>query len=259
MHWVIQDNMYNEEGFHKLISALERLNLPHTVHKVVPFIRRLVPDVDPSGAVVVMGSYTMSHIAADKCWRPGSFMSGLLDYKIQLRHWGDHMLNSDAEFSRFDSVAAQLTPFFIRPVQDNKFFCGMVTDFPAYIEWRDNVLDLWEGPVTDALCVSTPVMVCKPKKIYRETRVWIVEGKAVTASNYKVGTRVTTAGPVDPYVLHFAEKRAQEWSPVGAYCMDIADTPEGIKIIECGNLSACGFYDADMTKLVMALEKSFGA
>lgn len=41
MHWVIQNNIFKEEGYQELIDSVKRLNIPHTVVKVVPFTMKL--------------------------------------------------------------------------------------------------------------------------------------------------------------------------------------------------------------------------
>ena len=46
MKWVIQDNLYNEDGYVRFIDALDRLDQDYEVVKVVPFAHELIPDVD---------------------------------------------------------------------------------------------------------------------------------------------------------------------------------------------------------------------
>jgi hypothetical protein len=43
MHWVIQTNIYAEDGFESLVTAIKRLELPYTLVKVVPFIGDIEP------------------------------------------------------------------------------------------------------------------------------------------------------------------------------------------------------------------------
>jgi hypothetical protein len=97
-------------------------------------------------------------------------------------------------------------------------------------------------------------MVSEPVTIYSETRTWVVKGKVVTASEYKRGNKSYQSSTVEPRIIAFAQARANEWSPNDAYCLDIADTPDGLKIVEVNCLNASGFYKADMAKLVAALE-----
>lgn len=277
MYWVIQNDIYNEEGYDLLLGTLDRLNIQHSVHKVVPFTGDLDPDpVVPDGSrVIVMGSYSLARHAVRRGWIPGAFLDNL-DFEIQHKHWGDRMLNADAKIYPFAQVPFQEYPFFIRPASDSKAFTGYVSDWADYTKWRDTLMRLPEtaDPVNDPLginllTVDTPVMVCSKKEIYNETRCWIVNGfprimvghhltghRVVTCSGYKVGTikRFTPPEAVDERIVRFATGCAATWSPNDAYVMDVADTPNGLKITEVNNLNSAGFYKGDMNKLVMALE-----
>lgn len=279
MHWLVQNNLYSEEGFDKIISALSRFDLPFYVVKCVPFTGEIVAEdsdplpseiLDAKVPVIVMGSYSLARTAQKRGWKPGAFTDNL-DFRIQREHWGDEMLNCDAELHTFATVPEQIEPFFFRPVFDTKAFTGLVTDYPSYIEWRDSLLRLpetadpeydWEA--VSVLTPSTPVMVCKKKQIYTETRIWIVKQpsygmKAVTASQYKLGSikryEEVRGTRFDTDILEYAEDMAEAWSPNDAYVMDVAETPDGFKIIEVNNLNSAGFYRGDMNLLVQALER----
>lgn len=277
MYWVIQSNVYNEENYEHLLATLERLGLPFSVHKAVPFTGELDPDpVIPDGQkVIVMGSYSLSRHAVRRGWKPGAFLDNL-DFEIQHKHWGDHMLNADAKIYPFAQVPFQEYPFFIRPVGDSKAFTGLVCDWGYYENWRDGLIRLPEtaDPVNDPLginlmTVETPIMVCRKKEIYNETRTWVINGspkimvdqhltghRVRTCSGYKVGTikRYTPPEQVDQRIIDFANARAAEWSPNDAYVLDVADTADGLKIVEINNLNSAGWYKCDMQKLIVALE-----
>jgi hypothetical protein len=45
------------------------------------------------------------------------------------------------------------------------------------------------------------------------------------------------------------------WAPLDCFVLDVADTPLGLKVIEVNCINASGYYEADMNKLVMALEE----
>ena len=259
MHWVLQNNLFTEPGFQRLLDALERLGIPHSMHKVVPFVGDLVPEPDlPANAnIITIGSYSMGNYARRKGWQPGALDSDNLDYEKQLPHWGTRMLNSDALVCRFADVPQQIAPFFIRPTLDSKSFSGTVMDWADFSDWQQRVLNIGidSGATLDA---DTLVMVCRAKTIYREYRLWVVDSKIVTASLYKEGHRVHYSDRVDQRVLDYASELLgfNNWEPAMAYVLDICecDEPGEFRIIEAGCMSAAGFYAADMQKIVMALE-----
>ena len=52
----------------------------------------------------------------------------------------------------------------------------------------------------------------------------------------------------------FAEEMANIYQVAEAFVMDICLTTEGWKIVEINCVNSAGFYQADVEKLVMALE-----
>ena len=280
MHWVLQNNLFNEAGFQRLLDTLERLGLSYSLHKVIPFIGVLSPalaygedftgefDEDyevpvPDGPKIVMGSYSMVRYAAKRGWYPGSFANDNHDFRVQVSHWGDAMLNHDARVVPFVEIPKTRDLFFVRPVDDSKAFAGHVSGWGQYREWRDRVITLGAdngGTLTpDTLVMYSPVHT-----IHREYRLWVVDGKVVTASLYKEGGRVVYREVVaDDPVLQYAAPYsghpmiADTWVPARAFVLDIAETPDGYRILEVNCLNAAGFYAADLQKLVMALEDAY--
>src|SRR3990167_1046604 len=122
MHWIIQENIFNEYGYTQLLEVIERQAIPHSIVKVVPFDARIEPDINPEGPVIVMGAYTMWRVAKAKGWVPGSFINTNFDYIFQKKHWGDLMFNADSWVGPFSTVPEQMEPFFIRPIHDTKSF-----------------------------------------------------------------------------------------------------------------------------------------
>lgn len=254
MFWILQNNVFNEEGWESLTTALNRLGVPFTTTKCIPFVGQLEPEPQPTEKhVIVMGSYTLALEAKKRGWRPGAFIGPNLDYLVQLDYWENAMFNSDAAFSRFDCVMERNEPFFIRPIEDSKSFSGMVTDWPSFKEWQTRMLNLHLDDARDVKANSV-VMVSSKKPIYAEYRIWIIDQQAVTWSQYKIGTMKHYRQDVDRRIIDFANEQAKIWSPYRAYCMDVFDTPKGPKIGEVNNINSSGFYAADMNKLVIGLE-----
>jgi hypothetical protein len=265
MHWIIQENLYNEIGFNSLINALVALNVPHSVHKIIPFIHELVPEINPSGRVMVMGAYTMNKIAIDRGWTPGTYLNDQFDYELQCKKWSGHMLNEDAHFFSFKDASLDAQDdeyFFIRPVEDMKCFAGQVMSYIEFKDWQHGVLGL-ELDDGYPLHGDTEILMSPVKKIYTETRVWVVNipckfRSVVTASTYRVGKCLNYTMAVDSDILQFVEERNTQWRPDEAYVMDVARTPDGLKIVEVNNINASGFYGGDVSKIVAALEELNG-
>lgn len=258
MKWVIQTNIYNEEGFEGLLRAIDILSLQRVLVKVVPFgggIEAVEGEIPPNGSdAIVMGSYTLAKEARKRNWMPGAFTDNL-DFRVQHHHWGTLMLNYDARIHPFAAIPYLPEPAFIRPCYDTKAFTGMVIDQGELQAWKERV-DRLDPDELPTLHPNTPIMVCSKKEIWSETRVWIVDRRVVTASGYKVGTikRYTSPNEVDSRITDFAQDCADTWCPNYGFVMDVADTPDGLKIVEINNLNSAGFYKGDMQRLVKSLD-----
>lgn len=264
MHWVIQSNMFAEEGFERLVMALEELGVGHSIVKVVPFSHDLVPDIQPPDALInVMGTYTLVDIARKRGWFPGSFDNSNFNYKRQSYEWRGAMLNG-GDWTNYQTIGEMderpsclyddpEPSFFIRPVLDTKSFIGHITDWNRFQEWRKGVLALTpeDGASVNA---ETEVLWGPVHEIWREYRLWVVDGVVVTSSMYRYDGRLKYETGCPPWVTMFAEDQIRRWVPARAFVMDVAETPSGLKIIEVNNLNCAGFYGGRMRDLVRAIE-----
>jgi hypothetical protein len=256
MHWVLQENLFNERAYDTLVDTLVRFNIPHSLHKVVPFAGDLIPEPNvASNNVICFGSYSMRHYAARMGWNPGVFDLESMTFQVQLLHWGQHMLNHDSVCSAFRDAKVEDVAF-IRPVADSKVFAGMIIASEDLTEWQHNVCVLEEDDGT-SLRASTEVQVCSLKEIYEEVRFWVVKGQIVTASVYKRGDKVIYLSGVDDAYFDYVKERIAEWQPAEAFVIDVAWTQHGFAIVEINTLNAAGFYAADIQKLVFSLEQHF--
>lgn len=262
MHWILQENIYSEQGWIKLVETLERFNIPYSTHKIVPFVGEIVPDANPVGPVMCMGSYSLRHLAQKRGWSPGVFDLEPFDFLQQLEHWDDQMLNYDSLVYRFknaDWVDAH-EYMFIRPIHDSKSFSGAVFTKEEFYTWKRKVVVLEEQ---DGSTVNgdTVIQMCSPKKILGEYRYWIVNGEIVTKSQYKLGDRILHSSDVDNRFDDYVNRMVAIWQPLPAFVIDVCEveTPAGteMKIVEINTLNAAGFYAGDTQLLVMKLEEVF--
>lgn len=260
MHWIVQNNIYSEEGHEKLIAAIERYGSPYTLHKCVPFVGTLDPEPAPTqNKVIVMGSYTLARVAQMRGWKPGVFLNDNFNAKVWTENWPwiwnwDNIIEPIRDIG-FKAVTKR--PFFIRPILDSKSFSGQVMDWGQFSEWRDNLSQLTPEDLA-YVDLDTEVLIAPAKPTYREYRVWMVYGRAVTASQYKLGRTKVISPNVDERVFKFAEEMDKIWSPCAAYVMDVFEGENGgLAVGEINNLNSAGFYAGDMAKLVGALEEAF--
>jgi hypothetical protein len=252
MFWVLQRNLFNEQAFQSLQDQLVVQQVPHAVVTLRPFIHHIEPDIDIEGPVFVCGSTGLRRVARRKGWTPGYFDDNL-DYRLLLEHYGDLMLNDDAHVSTLRAARFDRDTAFIRPVSDDKQFAGQLMSQTEFAEWRQRVLALERESAYTTLTGDDMIVVAGPKTLYAEYRFYVVDGQVVTGSLYKRGNHVHYDSHVDDHVTAFAQACTERWQPNRAFCLDVADTPDGLRVLEINAINSSGFYACDMGKFVHAI------
>lgn len=256
MHWIIQENLHREEGFSDLVDTLDKFDIPHSVVKVVPFVGDIISETPLPVAgehVMVIGSLSLAEQASKRGWVPGSFHNENHDQRVWGVAYRGHLLNEEAVVCQFDEVEPRWVPFFIRPCEDTKSFTGQVYfEWAEFAEWRRKVVDL--GETYTSLNAATMVAYAPPQIIFREYRFFVVDGKAVTCSTYKVGQRVVYNADVEPAAIEFAQKMVDIYQPARAFVIDVASTQEGYKVVEINCINGAGFYAINVPRFVEAIE-----
>lgn len=257
MHWILQSGFHSEAGWDVLVRTLERFDINHSVHDVVPKTGDLVPEPRLTGTnVICIGSYSMRHVATRNGWKPGVFDLFSQDFKAQRVHWGEHMLNSRSVVCPLGRAAFTSERMFVRPTRDTKCFAGKVFTADEFQDWKQRLFGT--GSVNDSsLTPETEVQISNVVSIEAEYRFWIVDGEIVTHSMYKRGRQVVYTEDVDERVTSFVHKRISEWLPHEAFVVDVCDCEFGIKIVELNTLNSSAFYAGDVQKLVLTLEDRF--
>ena len=256
MHWLIQENLYKEEGMAELLATFERFSIPYDIVAVDHAASTIMPDVSPAGPVMVCGTYALSRIAAKRGWWPGSFMNDNHEHRRWVAHWGGLMLNVGAETVRFADVRPRWNRTFIRPAADTKFFDGQVLDDGEIQAWRDDVVAGRKRPVrcSDKLGPDTLVTCGPALDVYREFRFFVVDGEIAGSTTYRVRGATVAMEDVDPAALEFARQAVAIWQPARGFALDVAQVPDGYRIVEVNCLNTAGFYGADVQRIVMAVE-----
>ncbi|WP_299916047.1 ATP-grasp domain-containing protein [uncultured Roseobacter sp.] len=244
-----------------MANALDRLEIPYTWHKVVPFVGELTPApiVSDPDAVVMFGSYTLWRYAQANGLKPGVFKIRPFVHEAP---WHPFLLNgADALFLALRDVPERLiddgTYWFLRPVEDSKEEPGNVKSTGEIIDLANKVLALEEHEIPKgSLRHDTELMFTKPVRIFKEWRLWAIRDEIVTYSLYKVGARVVYRHEIDEDALEFA-KRLVEANPsyAPAYVIDICRTEDGLKMLEANCINAAGFYEADLVKLASSIDE----
>lgn len=251
--WVIQKNLTSE--LHRWEQALWENKSWFRHVTIVPFSDDF-PDVDiPEGCpVVVHGTNTLIKNFWKKGWKPGAFFHP--DHfrpSLWQQIYGPHFLNSDGALMKLKDVEAFADPIFIRPNGDFKDFSGSLVDRQGLQKF---VKSVQEGGFTfdDTL----DVFIAPAKNLFEEYRMFIVDGKVVSSSKYRLRTILDKKPNSPSEVVDFANRMAKIWNPEKAFVMDVCKTDEGeLKVLELNCFNASGVYAAPLLPVIQAVEALF--
>lgn len=235
-----------------LMEALADADYPIRQVKVVPFSEELpeMPD-EVEFPFILFGLTTLiKNAVRHPKWRQGIFFDAEKFAPSAYQHiLGDLLLNSDmrvctaSELSQVDLSREE--KMFVRPNDDFKAFGGQIMTMGEYLDWYTLFKDANDMSISrDMLMVYAT-----PKHIRREFRVHLVGGRVAGMSQYQPTAQAILPGDV----AEFAEHVAVYYSPTDAFVLDIADTADGLRVIEYNCINGAGFYLANVRAIVRAL------
>lgn len=270
MFYVIQENIFRESHYNLLIETLDKLKLPYKVVRVFPYIDKIVdiediPDYDyevkklpdlvvPNEKIFVFGAVKLARICRDKNWYPGSLLNDNHDFMIYSKYYKDNLLNYDSEILKVsDDIDWDIDLKFIRPSKDSKAFNGKLYNKESWKQVIDTNINNQRGILTE----DTLIQVSSPKNIYKEIRFWVIGGKIITGSQYKIGYTIQYNTYYEPEALEYAQKMVDIYQVSEAFVIDVCLCDDGWKIVEINCINCAGFYLCNMQKMIMELEYYF--
>ncbi|MFA5722725.1 MAG: ATP-grasp domain-containing protein [Candidatus Pacearchaeota archaeon] len=164
-------------------------------------------------------------------------------------------MNYDSRICKLgDDFVWESPEHFIRPCLDSKIFTGSVFNKE---EWEAKKKVIFSKGYVTSATPDTLIQIANTKVITQEVRVWVVDGKIVTQSTYRRGSFKYYDNIVDTDALEFAQRMIDIFQLSKSFVIDVCLTSSGWKIVECGSISCAGFYDADMQRIVFALEDAY--
>lgn len=253
--WVIQNNLIAENDLKQIQQACRDIDVEFQEVIIEPFSDQLPEIILDEKINIYYGSTTMMYNVYHQMNKPiGLFFDEeLFSMKKYLDVWGYFMLNSCAEitslkeFSKEDHNPESL--WFIRPDADDKSFNGQVMSFQQIIDWKDNIINYDNVFFNE----DSLILVGPPYRVEKEWRCFVVDGKVVSASQYREDFRLKKVAGCPEEVVKFVEDRCKEFMPNPVFAMDIALCGGEYFIIECGCMNSVGWYSADIGKIVRAV------
>ena len=256
--WIIEYGVIEEpEACEKLKAVLEKKGCPVRLVKVQYFKNYAIEVIDDleDQCVICMSSLNAAKqsMRAKHAWYPGYWCDwDNLSCRMYYSYWHEWLLNKNAIFLPYRVIVERKEELykafgdtiFIRPDTNDKLFSGepvSKNNFDYFVVMMEQYLHDYESP----MCVVGPAI-----DINEEYRLVMSEGKFVTGSQYRDSTGLVSKPGVPSNAIELAEKAAQKWSPHPIFVLDIAQTLEGPKILECGSINCAGMYEADLDLMV---------
>jgi len=258
MYYIIQENLFKEYHYNTLVEYLNRYGLEHETVPFRPFTDELVFKTNRKD-VFFFGSVNGAKVAEKYNWNPGTLFNDSHDFEVYGPKYGKHLLNWNYVIQKASEPLPLQMPeyFFARPAKDTKSFSGSVFSKGA---WEEYVTELQATSTIGQLDAETKILFAPMKSgIQQEIRCWIVDGEPVTISQYKIGERVVYQNHdnnEEAYI--FAKDMCKIYCPAKAFVLDICLYQDEYKVVEINCINCSGFYDGNMSKLIQALEKTFG-
>jgi hypothetical protein len=250
--WVVQTNLGSSATVAQLQAACELLGQPFVGVKLAPFAADL-PDLSISGPVLVYGGPSFVRaVASQGVWRPGAFFQAeRFRFSTWRPAWREWLLNDTARVLSLAALAAESGPadevLFVRPDYDQKAFAGGLLTRAEIRAWCNQLASGY------AVEPDTLVVVDRPRQVTDEWRCFVVDGRVVTASQYRVDGEVAYQPGAPASVIALAEQAAARFAPAPAFALDLARSEGRLGVEEANNVHSSGLYAADVTVLVDAL------
>lgn len=255
MYYIIQENLFKEPHFELLIEWMQHNAVPYEIVKFRPFIHEIEFSTDRKD-IWCWGSPNMSMVARSYGWYPGSMYNDNHDLEVYGKHYGDNMLNHDGIIMNItDPLPEEYIAFFARPVKDTKSFSGQTFMNYAWNKW---VSEVTNNPDTQDFVKDSRVLIAPLKNTQQEVRCWVIGGKVVSASRYKLGSRVLYQNYDDEsYFVDFAQKMVDIYQPAEAFVIDVCLCDDELKVVEINCINCSGFYYMNVDKVMSAIENQF--
>ena len=256
--WIIEYGVIEEPEIRdKLKAVLEQRGCPVRMikcHYFKNYAIEVVEDLEDK-CVICMSSLNAAKQAkrAKHAWYPGYWCDwNKLTCQMYYGYWYKWLLNKDAIFLPYrllvekkDELYDQFGEvLFIRPDTNDKLFSGEPVseiNFHPFTVMMNQYLHDDESP----MCVVGPAV-----EIDQEYRLVMSEGKFVTGSQYRDAKGLNSKPGVPSEAIALAEEACKVWTPHPIFVLDIASTPDGYKILECGSINCAGIYEADIGLMV---------
>lgn len=269
--WLVQDTARMYQALEDEFIPLQKLGYEIVPFGVIPFTKTItgLDDLDVNDTFIMRGGTKMVDIlesgTSDNLppeliakMREGLSYNRLFfdqSYYSGLSHFGLPMLNSTPEFLNLSKETDLLASFsvdkFVKPSSDLKAFTAGVMEAGEVLKFFIESNFHRENYQTETVLVNDVV------QIDAEYRFICQNGEPISSSQYRRNNSTVYSSVVPDSVLEAAQEYAKLYIPAHFYTMDLAETPNGIKIVEYNCWNCSGLYHMDTLKLFSTVQSYY--
>ncbi len=248
MKFVIQNNLIKNQK--PYIEALNHLNVDYLL---IDFenIKSFLKNLSSKESFWFFGSVGMvkeiqkdPKIGNQISYNEENFLFSTLKDKYK-----DLLVNFDADICSLNDAVIIGMSKFIRPNKGLKIFQGSILNSDGLKQFKNEVKKNKFEFNLDEL-----VVVASKKFIKKEYRVFIVDKKIVTGSQYMIEGKINLSEGLPEEIIVFVMKAINIWVPAENFVIDIAQMYNNeLKIIEVNCIHSAGPYLANMNLLIKSI------
>lgn len=269
--WLMQTSGFNTKTVLEQYETLNRLGYEVNDFGLIPFTNTITnldvilePDtkfIIKGGTKILMILEDISHLSEssdslneEQKKNSDSYIEALkkgIDYNLksfdqfEYKDYDLPLLNNDAEYLFVSEILERSfeKDMFIKPSRDLKAFNGGI------IKAGETVQSFIDKNYPQPFYKNEQVVLNNLQDIYYEYRFFVIDKEVITASLYKRGSTIIYDSMIPDYIMNKAKEYAKLYQPADIFAMDLAETPQGVKIIEYNCWNASGLYHVDVQKL----------
>lgn len=266
--WLVQDTARLYSVIENEFIPLKELGYDVIPYGVIPFTNTItgLDDLDPSDFYIIRGGTKIVKILDSG--EPDNLSDELIA-KLRLGISYNQNNFDQAFYSKLNlpllnctpeilnlSIDADLyasydVPKFVKPSSDLKAFSAGIMEAGEVLKY------FIENSYHQSWYKEETALVHDVINIYAEYRFICLNGEVIGSSQYRRNNRTVYSSEIPQEVLDMAHEYAKLYKPSEIYTMDLAETQEGIKIVEYNCWNGSGTYHMDTIKLFSTIHNYY--
>lgn len=266
--WLVQDTARMYSAIENEFTPLNELGFEVIPFGVIPFTNTItgIDDLDPNDFYIIRSGTKIVQILDSGI--PDNLSFELTERLRQGISYSQQKFDQ-AYYSELDLPLLNAKPLILDLNKDEDLYASFSTEkfvkpssdlkaFTAGIMEPGEVLKYFieKGYYRSGYTEET-VLVHDVVEIDAEYRFICLNGEVITGSMYRKNNQLVLSPEIPKIVLDTADEYAKLYEPAEIYTMDLAETPNGIKIVEYNCWNGSGLYKMDTKKLFSTIHEYY--